>query len=391
MTNVKTGLDVLSEYNFDNLSGKNIGIITNHSAISSNKEHIIDLLLRNKDIKVKAIFGPEHGIRGNHPDGSQISSSTDEKTGISIYSLYGTTKKPTIEMVERIDALVFDIQDAGVRFYTYIWTMALCMESAGEHNIEFYVLDRPNPITAEKIQGNLLDKKFSSFVGLHPILLRYGMTIGELALLLNGEGFVSPKANLNVISMHHYKRCMWYDETALTWLPPSPNLPTLESVMIYPGLCFFEGTNVSEGRGTEYPFESICASWLNEKKLADDLNKENLLGAEFIPIRTTPREIPGKTKSPKYKGEVCGGIKIIITNRDTFDPIHTALTILIKVRNQYPDKFKFSEGHFDHLAGSNKLRSQIEHGINANEIINSWEKDIEEFKKIREKYILYKD
>jgi uncharacterized protein YbbC (DUF1343 family) len=265
------------------------------------------------------------------------------------------------------------------------------MESAGEHNIEFYVLDRPNPITAEKIQGNLLDKKFSSFVGLHPILLRYGMTIGELALLLNGEGFVSPKANLNVISMHHYKRCMWYDETALTWLPPSPNLPTLESVMIYPGLCFFEGTNVSEGRGTEYPFESICASWLNEKKLADDLNKENLLGAEFIPIRTTPREIPGKTKSPKYKGEVCGGIKIIITNRDTFDPIHTALTILIKVRNQYPDKFKFSEGHFDHLAGSNKLRSQIEHGINANEIINSWEKDIEEFKKIREKYILYKD
>jgi len=391
MTNVKTGLDVLSEYNFDNLSGKNIGIITNHSAISSNNEHIIDLLLRNKDIKVKAIFGPEHGIRGNHPDGSQISSSTDEKTGISIYSLYGTTKKPTIEMVERIDALVFDIQDAGVRFYTYIWTMALCMESAGEHNIEFYVLDRPNPITAEKIQGNLLDKKFSSFVGLHPILLRYGMTIGELALLLNGEGFVSPKANLNVISMHHYKRCMWYDETALTWLPPSPNLPTLESVMIYPGLCFFEGTNVSEGRGTEYPFESICASWLNEKKLADDLNKENLLGAEFIPIRTTPREIPGKTKSPKYKGEVCGGIKIIITNRDTFDPIHTALTILIKVRNQYPDKFKFSEGHFDHLAGSNKLRSQIEHGINANEIINSWEKDIEEFKKIREKYILYKD
>jgi len=391
MTNVKTGLDVLSEYNFDKLSGKNIGVITNHSAISSNNEHIIDLLLRNKDIKVKAIFGPEHGIRGNHPDGSQISSSTDEKTGISIYSLYGTTKKPSEEMLEGIDALVFDIQDAGVRFYTYIWTMALCMESAGEHNIEFYVLDRPNPITAEKIQGNLLDKKFSSFVGLHPILLRYGMTIGELALLLNGEGFIAPKVNLNIITMHHYKRCMWYDETALTWLPPSPNLSTLESMMIYPGLCFFEGTNVSEGRGTEYPFESICASWLNEKKLADDLNKENLLGAEFILIRTTPREIPGKTKSPKYKGEICGGVKIIITNRDTFDPIHTALTILIKVRNQYPDKFKFSESHFDHLAGSNTLRNQIEQGLNADEIINSWEKDIEEFKKIREKYILYKD
>jgi len=391
MTNAKTGLDVLSEYNFDKLSGKNIGVITNHSGINSHNEHIIDLLLRNKDIKVKAIFGPEHGIRGNHPDGSQISSSIDEKTGISIYSLYGTTKKPSEEMLEGLDALVFDIQDAGVRFYTYLWTMALCMESAGEHNIEFYVLDRPNPITAEKIQGNLLDKKFSSFVGLHPILLRYGMTIGELALLLNGEGFVSPKVNLNVIAMRHYKRCMWFDETALTWLPPSPNLPTLESVMIYPGLCFFEGTNVSEGRGTEYPFESICASWLNEKKLADDLNKENLLGTEFIPIRTTPIEIPGKTKSPKYNGEVCGGIRIIITNRDTFDPINTALTILIKIKNQYPDKFKFSEGHFDHLAGSNKLRNQIEEGLNADEIINSWEKDIKEFKEIREKYILYKD
>ena len=197
---------------------------------------------------------------------------------------------------------------------------------------------------------------------------------------------------------------MWYDETALPWVPPSPNLPTLESVINYPGHCLFEGTNVSEGRGTDYPFEIVCASWLDGRKLADELvgnapsitNVEgrymrSLLGVEFSPIKTTPGEIPGKTKSPKYMGEVCEGVKIIIKNRDLFDPILTALTILIKIRNRYSDKFQFYETHFDHLAGSDKLRSQIEEGLSPDEIINSWEKDIEQFKEVRGKYLLYKD
>ena len=265
---VKTGLDRVNEYQ-SLFAGKRVGIITNHTAYNANDKHIIDIFLEMKDAEVVALFGPEHGIKGDEDAGSVI---TDDKMGeIPIYSLYGKTRKPTYEMLKECNILIYDIQDIGARYYTYISTMGLAMEAAAENDIPFVVLDRPNPINGKDVEGNLLEKEFATFVGMYPVPVRHGLTVGEYAQMINSEKWLSNEVqvDLKVIQMQGWERDMWYDETGLKWRPPSPNIPDLQVATIYPGTCLFEGTNISEGRGTYQPFLKIGAPWFNENTFSE--------------------------------------------------------------------------------------------------------------------------
>ncbi len=277
--NVLTGIDVLRDNNFKDLSGLSIGLITNHTGKDSNGIRTIDLLANAPDVKLIAIFSPEHGLDGNSE--SRINSSIDIKTGLPVYSLYGNSLKPDDNMLSGIDALVFDIQDAGVRFYTYITTMAYAMEEAAKRGIIFYILDRPNPINATIIQGPIMDNDFKSFTGYFPLPIRHGMTVGELGEMFNKENNIGTK--LHVIKMKGYKRSYWFDDTGLKWIPPSPNLKTLSQNILYPGVALLEGANISVGRGTDTPFEIIGAPWIKEKKLASFLMKRKIKGVKFKP------------------------------------------------------------------------------------------------------------
>ena len=266
---VKIGAEVFLEKYLDIIKGKKIGIVTNHTGVLPDGRHIVDVLNSIPDVKIVALFGPEHGIRGEVPDGKSISHGVDTKTGIKVYSLYGEVKKPTPEMLKDIDVLIFDIQDVGARFYTYISTMSYCMEACAELGKKFIVLDRPNPIRGLYVDGPVLAPKFKSFVGPHPIPVAHGMTVGELAKLFNEEGWLENgvKADLTVIKMENYLRKMWFDQTGLPWVKPSPNMMTLNTAIVYTATCFIEGTNVSEGRGTAHPFEWIGAPWIDAQKL----------------------------------------------------------------------------------------------------------------------------
>ena len=265
---VKTGLDNVTSF-AEVFQNQRIGIITNHTAYNKSGLHIVDVFAAMKTVQIKALFGPEHGIRGDTDAGGKIADENDPSRNIPIYSLYGKTLKPTPEMLKDIDILVFDIQDIGARFYTYVWTMALAIEAAAENNIRFIVLDRPNPITGNHVEGNILDMNYSTFVGKYPIPVRHGMTIGELAMMFNGEGWSYDRVqcDLQIIPAKNWQREMWFDQTGLKFIKPSPNIPDLMTAIIYPGMCLLEGTNVSEGRGTQEPFKIFGAPWIDSAKL----------------------------------------------------------------------------------------------------------------------------
>jgi len=378
---VVPGLEVLLQEQKSLIEGKRVGLITNHSGVDRQLRHGIDLIAKAPGVKLTAIFAPEHGIRGTVQAGGKIADTTDPKTGVTVYSLYGATSRPTAEMLKNVDVLVYDIQDAGARFYTYISTMGECMEAAADRGIPFIVLDRPNPLADTALEGRMLDlERFKSFVGAYAIPIRYGLTIGELA------GFVKDgmkkDVRLTVVKMKNYRHSLWYDETGLPWIAPSPNLPTLASVTVYPGMCLFEGTNLSEGRGTMQPFEMIGAPWLDADRLVDDLTALKLAGVLFRPVSFTPT-------SSKHQGQLCQGIQVHVTDRQRYRSVQVALHILSLIRRNHPAQFQWRESSIDRLSGSDELSLSMDKGLSVEQILVSWEPALKKFAATRKKYLLY--
>ena len=336
-------------------------------------------------VEVTALFGPEHGIYGLAEAGVKVADEKDDRFGIPVYSLYGKTAKPTTEMLKDVDVLVFDIQDIGARFYTYIYTMAYAMEAAAENRKTFVVLDRPNPINGVTVQGNILEKDFATFVGLYPIPARHGMTVGELARMFNDQGWLKHgvKANLTVVPIQGWRRDMWYDRTGLKFIKPSPNMPNLKTATVYPGLCLLEGTNISEGRGTNKPFLQFGAPWIDSKKLVNNLNRLNLRGIRFEPVSFTPT-------SSKHKGQLCRGAEIIITDRNRLSPYSAGIQIVNTLYKMYPDRFEWRQRHFDRLCGTSSIRNTIIAGKSIDELKTGWQDKLGAFLKIRKHYLLYR-
>jgi len=387
---VETGLDRISEYQ-EIFNDKRIGIVTNHTAYNSKNEHITDIFFKFPNTEVVALFGPEHGIKGKEAAGLKIENEMDPLKNIPIYSLYGKTQKPTPDMLENIDLLVFDIQDIGARFYTYISTMSLAMEAAAEQKIPFVILDRPNPINGIDTEGNILENSYKTFVGLHPIPVRHGMTVGELAKMFNEEGWLKNQiqVELYVIPLRNWKREMWYDQTGLIWRSPSPNMPDLNVATVYPGMCLFEGTNISEGRGTYEPFLRIGAPWFLKDNFTTINKIIDLPGVLFGPITFIPKSIPEMSPHPKYKNEILTGISVSITNRNMFRPYLTGIILVQHLFRINSKSFKWREKHFDRLCGTAKVRQFIIEGKTINEIKDWMDKDIGQFLQIRKKYLLY--
>ncbi len=371
------GIDVLKRDNFALLKGKRVGLITNHTGRDRDGASTIDLLHKASDVKLVALFSPEHGIRGAL-DQEKITNSTDEKTGLPIFSLYGETRAPTAEMLKDLDVLVFDIQDVGARFYTYISTMGMAMEAAAKNKKPFIVLDRVNPINGEDVEGSLADLDKQSFIAYHPIPVRHGMTVGEIAGLFNTERGIS--ADLQVVRVEDWKRSAWFDETGLTWINPSPNMRSLTEATLYPGVCLLEPTNVSVGRGTDTPFEVIGAPWIDGRKLAEALNRANLPGVRFVPVRFTP-------KSSVHKDAECGGVNIIITDRRVFESVITGLELAVHLKKLFPRDF--SVERFNRLLVNQKIFDAFRSGADARAMRQIWESDLNSFRAIRRKYLLY--
>jgi uncharacterized protein YbbC (DUF1343 family) len=376
----KLGVEVLLEEEKDLIVGKRVGLITNPTGVDQELNSIVDLLYNDPDVELTALYGPEHGVRGNAQAGEYVEFYIDDQTGLPVYSLYGPTRKPTPEMLENIDVLIFDIQDVGTRFYTYIYTMAYAMEAAEENDIPFIVLDRPNPLGGKKVEGPVLDPDYASFVGNYPIPLRHGMTVGELATLFNKEFGIG--ADLTVVPMKGWKRDMYYDETPLQFVLPSPNMPTLDTALVYPGAALIEGTNVSEGRGTTKPFELIGAPFMNSSELAAELNALNLPGVQFRAASFTP-------SISKHQGKLSHGIQIHITDRDAYLPIETGLHIVKTIYDMYPEDVTITN-FFNNLIGNGWVREAIMNGESVEEISKQWKKDLKDFHKIRKKYLIYK-
>ncbi len=388
---VKTGADLLLTKYFHLIKGKSVGLVTNHTGVLSTGEHLADALHRNGNVRLMALFGPEHGVRGSSPAGEKLSHGKDAGTGVAVFSLYGETYKPTGEMLQGIDILLFDIQDVGARFYTYISTLSYAMEAAAERGIPFVVLDRPNPIRGTWVEGFVRDDSLRSFVGLHPVPIAHGMTVGELATMFNGEAWLKDgiRANLVVVKMEGWKREMWYDETGLPWIPPSPNIKTLSSATVYPGTCLMEGTNLSEGRGTEKPFEFITAPFMDGNVLAARMNALNLPGVVFEPIEVVPKAIAGVVTNPKHKDTMCRGVFLRITERDRYKPVGTAVSLLQAIRELYPAEFQWRQRSIDVLAGTPRLRMAVDGGRDAEMIVASWEAELRRFENMRKPYLLY--
>jgi len=382
---VKTGLDRVGAYK-EVFQGKRLGIITNHTGYDSNGRFVVDVFRGMTGVTVAALFSPEHGLWGKEQAGEKVDSYKDPVYNLPVYSLYGQTQKPTPEMLRNIDVLVFDIQDVGARFYTYVYTMSLAMEAAAENGKRFVVLDRPNPINGDCIEGNVLDPAVASFVGLYPIPVRHGMTVAELAKMFNGQGWLAGgvKAELVVIPMEGWRRRMWYDQTGLRFIKPSPNMPDLETAAVYPGLCLLEGTNVSEGRGTDKPFLQFGAPWIDSQLLAERLNRLNIAGMRFEPAKFTPG-------SSKYQGLECHGVRIVVTDRDRLEAYYSGVRIVDEIARLYPRDFQWKAAHFDRLCGTSTIREAITSQRSLDELRNKWQPALESFRKIRDKYLIYRD
>ncbi len=386
---VLTGLDVLVSERSELIAGKKLGIVTNHTACDSQGRHIIDLLAEKAQIT--ALFGPEHGIRGDSSAGENIKDGIDSITGAPIYSLYGKTFEPTPDMLQNVQLMIFDIQDVGARFYTYISTLFVVMEACARHDIPIVVLDRPNPIGGIQVEGPVISPRLQSFVGVAPIAIRHGMTVGELATMFNMEGFIGHRigANLSVVRCKNWERSIWYDKTGLPWLAPSPNMPSLEAATIYPGGCLIEGANLSEGRGTDTPFVIYGAPWIDGTKWAEALNQEGLSGVQFEPVTFKPRSIPGKSENPKHKDKDCGGIRVVVTDRGVFQPVACGVAMLSTAYQQDPGKFEFRSSHLDRLWGNQQLRYHIEAGTPWTKIMEETQKSLQRFMDVRSRYLLY--
>jgi uncharacterized protein YbbC (DUF1343 family) len=371
-----TGIDVLEAQNFAPLAGKRVGLITNQTGIDRNRRSTIDLFAHAPGVKLVALFSPEHGIRGTLD--ARVSSTTDEATGLPVYSLYGKTERPTDDMLVGLDALVFDIQDAGVRFYTYITTMGYAMEAAAAHHIAFYVLDRPDPLGGERIEGPMLDHDRTNFVGYFPMPVRMAMTLGEMAQMFNAEKKIG--CDLHVIRMQNWQRRFWFSHTGLPWVNPSPNLRSPEAGLLYPGLEILQAGGVSVGRGTNRPFKLLGSPWIRGEEFAAYLNRRAIPGVRFEPEKFTP-------DSGLYKGELCDGAKVVLTDRDSLQSLRMGIEIASALEKLYPDKFEAIKT-LDLLGNAGTAR-QLAAGADPETIVASWNKDLEAFRKVRAKYLLY--
>lgn len=405
--NVESGVEVFLKKHLNLVKGSRVGLITNPTGVDSSLHSTPSLFFDHPEIELAALYGPEHGIRGNAQAGEYVPFYMDEKFQVPVFSLYGQSveppsgmlknvdeymrsfdtreegKTPERPMVEDIDVLVFDIQDVGTRVYTYVATMAYAMKAAAEQGIKFIVLDRPNPVTGNIIEGPVLDyPAFSSFIGLYPVPLRHGMTIGELALLFN-DRFLDGKVDLKVIPVKGWRRSMWYERTGLPWVIPSPNMPTVDTAVVYPGFVAIEGTNLSEGRGTTKPFELFGAPWVDGFELSRELNDLKIPGVIFREAWFTPL-------FSKFSGELCGGCQVHVTDRNSFRPLSAVLNVVKTVGRLYPDQFRFHAAYFDKVMGTDFVRKKLESGSSVEEILNGLEPDLQGFARLREKYLLYR-
>ena len=371
-----TGIDVLEAQKFVPLAGKRVGLITNQTGIDRNRRSTIDLLAHAPGVKLVALFSPEHGIRGTFDE--RVSSTTDEATGLPVHSLYGETERPTDAMLAGLDALVFDLQDAGLRFYTYITTMGYAMEAAATHHIAFYVLDRPDPLGGERVEGPVLDRDRMNFVGYFPMPVRMAMTLGEMAQMFKAENKIG--CDLHIIRMKNWQRRMWFSDTGLPWVSPSPNLRSPEAGILYPGLEILQAGGVSVGRGTTRPFELLGAPWIHGEELAAYLNRRAIPGVRFEPEKFTP-------DSGLHRGELCEGVRIALTDRNLLQPLRMGIEIASALGKLYPGRFETAKMIF--LVGNAETIKQLSDGKNPTAIVASWNKDLEAFHKVRAKYLLY--
>ncbi len=403
---VKLGVEVLFAKHLDLVRGKHVGLITNPTGLDGQLESIIELFRAHPDVKLTALYGPEHGVRGNAQAGEYVPFYFDEHFKLPVFSLYGQTHKPPSDMmtnideymrtfdtqhdgkqveagmIQSVDVMVFDLQDVGTRVYTYIATMAYAMQAAADANIPFIVLDRPNPINGVAMEGPVLEyPQHSSFIGLYPIPLRHGMTAGELAQLFNDK-FLKNKVKLTVVPMENWTRDEWFDETSLPWVLPSPNLPTLTSATVYPGQVIIEGTNLSEGRGTTKPFEMFGAPWIDGFVLANELNGLQLPGVKFREVWFTPT-------FSKFSGQQCGGCQLHVTDRTAYQPIATTLAILSMIKQIYGDKLELHAGYFDKVLGTSTVREALERDEPADKIVASFQPSLAAFAKMRQPYLIY--
>ena len=388
---VQTGLEnLIANYNHK-IAYKNIGIVTNHTGVNTEGTPIWELLGELPNVEVAAVFSPEHGLFGEAAAGEKVNYSESDEELPPLYSLYGPTRKPTKEMLKGIDLLLYDIQDIGARFYTYISTMGLIMESAAESGIPCLILARPNPLTGKLITGPFLDLEVSSFVGLYPIPSVYGLTPGELALMISDQSWIEAVPSIEVVPLTGWSRDMWYDETGLPWVPPSPNIPNLETAIVYPGTVLIEATNVSEGRGTDHPFRWIGAPWIDSNELSDAMNIIGLHGVTFSPIEFTPHSIPGAAPNPKNNTQTCNGVEIILTNRNIFSPVIVGIQLLQTISLLYPQKLEIKEAGLNRLFGSDRLSKSLGNSDAVNQLVMEIKKESGQFRESAKKYYLYKN
>lgn len=382
------GLENFLGAHTDLVAGKRAALLACPSSIDRGLRNSIDIIQRHPAINLVALFGPEHGIRGDAQAGAKVASTIDPLTKLPVHSLYGKTQKPTGNMLSDIDTIIIDLQEAGVRFFTFVATTLYVMGAAADAGITVIILDRPAPINGRRVEGPVLDPAFTSFVGPAPLPVRYGMTIGELALMMNDEAI---GCDLHVIPLGNWRRDMWYDQTGLPFVPSSPNLPTLDAVTLYPGTCLIEGSNLSEGRGSTRPFEYIGAPWIKAEALAEQLNALKLAGLRFRPVYFVPT-------FSKHEAEVCGGVHLYVTDRDLFKPVSAMLHVLQTLKRSYPDDFGWRSAWIpgrqrpiDLLWGSESLRRHIDADRPVDDLIESWQPELHEFSRRRGEYLRYTD
>jgi uncharacterized protein YbbC (DUF1343 family) len=387
-----TGLDIFNKRWPKKLNGARVGLVVHPASVNSGLEHAVDCCARSRRFKLNALFGPQHGIRGETQDNMiEWEGFKDIKTGLPVYSLYGKTRKPLTDMLKNIDVMLIDMQDVGARYYTFIWTMELCMQACHELGKSVVILDRPNPLGGNLTEGPVLDTGFASFVGLRPLPVRHGMTIAEIAGYLRDK--YHPSLELHIIPMKEWERKMWFDKTRLPWIMPSPNMPTLDTAIVYPGMCLFEGTNLSEGRGTTRPFELFGAPFIDPEVLVRSLMSLNLPGVAFRPVYFQPT-------FQKYADEICGGAQLHVINRKKYKSFKTGVAVIKIIHDLYNNKFEWKQPPYEYeekkmpidiLAGTDRLRNDIEEGTPINQMEDWWKEECLEFgKNIRRKYLIYK-
>jgi uncharacterized protein YbbC (DUF1343 family) len=387
---VTLGIDGLLTRDRGLIAGRRVGLVSNPASIDARFRHSADRLYEDPDVALTALFGPQHGFRSDLQDNMiETPHASDGRRRVPVFSLYSETREPTPDMLREIDVLVIDLQDVGTRVYTYIYTLANCMRAAARHAVPVVVCDRPNPIGGEAIEGSLLRTEWASFVGQFPIPLRHGLSIGEIARLFNEEFGI--QADLDVVPLQGWRRSMYFDETGLPWVMPSPNVPTLDSAVVYPGAVLIEGTMLSEGRGTTRPFELIGAPWLDSEAVADAMNGRGLPGVHFRPVVFEPT-------FQKHARETCGGCQIHVLDRGRFEPVRTTVELIDECRKQAPQSFRWREPPYEYehdkqpidiLSGSDALRRAVDGGAGVGDLIASWRPEEDAFRKQRERYLLY--